>query len=614
MKILLTAIFKDDSEYDLASRMLESFMPHVQGLAVAITGTSGNNKKLKQLIKSHGGRCIVTNAETNPSIYAKDKDGKTIFANFAEARNASFALAAQMQEKQKYDWWAWADVDDILFAGQELQLAAERGAAAKADSVFFTYWYSVVVDKNGDIKEVAIEHLRERLMRPNMFKWISRLHEVAVPKDGNYKPKQVDYTFNPAQKRTCVWTHVPPADGPTKNLYRNAEILKFQIEEEQGKDPRTIFYLAKTDIDLANMEKKPHLLVEAEGLLKRYLEMSGWDEERANAWEYLGNIYDAQGQHQKSLDAYHKGVAEHPVHHLLYLRIVKKYLDMHQWEKADWWLNLILKADMPQTRTTIGNPLEIKATAAALKYNISVAKQDLEEALRWYRTHRELLSLPTTDDVTKMLQESIEMNNAAQWIYNYAVWLKRNGHTNQLKSVLDAIIPDMKHEQFVQVIANSVVEPKVWPKKSIVYYCGQSFEDWSDKSKDKGLGGSETAVVELSREWVKQGYQVTVYANCGADEGVRDGVTYKHWATLNWNDTFDTFIVWRNPGIFDMNIKANRILYDAHDIESNLNWTPARVERLTKAFFKSAWHRSNVPNIPDEKAAIIHNGIYTDAT
>jgi hypothetical protein len=116
--------------------------------------------------------------------------------------------------------------------------------------------------------------------------------------------------------------------------------------------------------------------------------------------------------------------------------------------------------------------------------------------------------------------------------------------------------------------------------------------------------------MELSKEWVKKGYKVTVYANVGDEEGTYEGVEYKHYSSINWKDHFDIFIAWRNPGILDLDLKANRIWYDAHDIEANTNWTEERVKKLDKAFFKSQWHRTNAPNIPDKKAVIIHNGIY----
>lgn len=605
MKIVLACIFKDDTEIGLAERMLASFMPYVQGLAVAITGTSGKSQKLRELVKKYGGRYVITTPATHPRIYSKSKES-FLFSNFAEARNVSFQLAEQMNP----DWLMWADIDDILFYGEQLKDIADKAKKNKVDAVYFTYWYAVQVDKKGNVTNVVIEHLRERLLKPGVFKWISRLHEVAVPKDDAYKPKYSDWSFNPDEKRFMVWAHLPTEKQVLNNLYRNREILQVQFEEEKGKDPRTLFYLAKTDVDISQLEKKPNKLIEAEGLFKKYLEMSGWDEERANAWEYLGNIYDIQNQHHKAIEAYHNGLREHPVHHLLYLRLVKKYMDLKEWEKAEWWLGIAMNLETPKTRTTIGNPLEVKVTAAGLKYNLAIAKQDLKEALKWYRTRQKLLNGPIEDDYTKTLESALEMDNAARWIYNYAVWLNRNKKKKQLKHILKTLPPELKKEQFAQIIANEIQPSRKWPDKSIVYYAGQSFEDWSPKSLSKGLGGSETAIVELSREWVKKGYKVTVYANLGPEEGIYEGVEYRHFAELNWKDHFDTFIVWRNPGILDLDIKSNRIWYDAHDIESNTAWTPERVKKLTKAFFKSKWHRGNVPNIPDKKAVVISNGIY----
>ena len=122
--------------------------------------------------------------------------------------------------------------------------------------------------------------------------------------------------------------------------------------------------------------------------------------------------------------------------------------------------------------------------------------------------------------------------------------------------------------------------------------------------------GSESAVIYLSKEWVKKGYKVVVYCDCGNNAGIIDGVEYRHYNTINWNDKFSTIIFWRSPHLLDIKVlNAIRIFYDAHDIESIANWTPERVKKVDKVFFKSRWHRKNLPNIPDSKAVIISNGI-----
>ena len=78
---------------------------------------------------------------------------------------------------------------------------------------------------------------------------------------------------------------------------------------------------------------------------------------------------------------------------------------------------------------------------------------------------------------------------------------------------------------------------------------------------------------------------------------------------INWADEFSTIIFWRSPHLLDIPIKAKNILYDAHDIESMDNWNKARVDKVSKVFFKSKWHRKNLPQIPESKAVVISNGV-----
>lgn len=599
MKILLTAIFKDDSEIDMAKRMLESFMPHHDGLAVALTGTSGEFDKLKALIKSYKGRYVVTSPETHPKIYHEGK-----FANFAEARNVSWELAS---EYKGFDWWTWADVDDVLISGKEVREAAKMAKKMKMDTVFFSYWYAVRLDEKGNLEQVIIDHQRERLIRPGVFHWISRLHEVTVPKDENYQPKHTTYDVNPKEGRKCAWMHLPGEDRSKNNLYRNIEILELQLEEQDGKDPRTRFYLGKTYIDLAEIEQKPKLLDKAVKEFKHYLKTSGWAEERGNAWEYLGNIYDMQGEHFKAISAYHKCLEEHPKHHIPYLRLSKKYADIKRYEESDHWLDVALSMKPPESRTTIGNPLEIKLVAASLMYNKHLRENKIKDAIYWLDVRNKFAGIKG-DEMMKTLKDIKKNNDAAKWVFKYAKWLKDKGHTDKIKHLLKAIAPEFKEEQFVQYIANEVQDPKTWGDKSVIYFAGPTFEPWSDLSMSKGLGGSETAIVMLSREWAKLGYDVTVFCDT-PDEGKRKGVDYRHWSTFNWNDKFNTLIVWRNPAILDSKITAKNLYYDAHDIEAQTNWTEERMKRIDKVFFKSEWHRKHVPKLPDSKAQVISNGI-----
>ncbi|MCB1712416.1 MAG: hypothetical protein KDH96_08050 [Candidatus Riesia sp.] len=608
-KLLLTCILKDDSEYAMAERMLDSFMPYYDGLAVCLNGLSGKYTKLKKLIKKHGGEYIEITPQSHPKVYSKEEDGKWRFVSFAEARNASFELAAKMQEKENYDWWSWADVDDVLLHGEQLQDVAKKAKKAGMDEILFTYWYSVKVKPDGtfDEHDVVIDHVRERLLRPNVFKWISRLHEIAVPIDGNYKPKYAPYSFNREENQLCVWTHLTTETRVDKALERNAEILEIQVREEQRKDPRTLFYLAKVYADM----KDPIKNTLAQELIKEYLQLSGWPEERSNAWELLGSLALRRKDTRKAIDFFHSAQREYPPRHMPYLLLAREYANVGDTEKADFYLDLVLNMPKPVSRTTIGNPFDIKMMAAGLAYNRAIRNNDIEGAIEWLKRRGQMMG-NVDKEAIKILEDAKLYNDAGIWFHNLAKYLKDTGEPEKVDHLLKAVPKDMQQEPFIHIIAQELKKPKKWGKKEIAYMAsggGPAFEQWGPGSLKRGVGGSERAVIELSRAWVKKGYKVTVYGDPQDEAGEHEGVEYRPWYEFNWNDTFNILILWRSPHLMDREIKAKKIFMDLHDVASQIDWTDERMKKIDKIFFKSKYHRDMVPKLPEEKAVIISNGI-----
>jgi tetratricopeptide (TPR) repeat protein len=605
MKLLLTAILKDDTEIKMAERMLASFMPYFQGLAVGITGTSGKTQELKALVEKYHGTYVRTTPETHPDIYHEGK-----FANFAEARNVVFRLAEEMQKTDKYDYWSWADVDDVLIHGEELQECVKRAKDLNLDSVFFTYWYSVLMDEKGAIRDVAIEHLRERLLKPGMFKWVSRLHEIAVPKDGKYEPKHSLYDLNPQEGRNTVWAHLTDETRVTDAMKRNIVLLELQRADEIAKDqndPRTIFYLAKTHYDM----RTPEDYKISEKLLVEYLGLSGWAEERSFAWEYLGNIHCIFGRHKEAKDCYFEASKEFGNRHMNYLLIAREYAELNLFEESDFWLDTALKMDEPKARTTIGNPSDIKFLAASLKYNQAIRQSKLDDAIYWYQVRLKVMNDPD-DDALKALKEAKELNEQAKNVFSFAKWLKDQGHLKKIPALLESLPLELGREAFAFYIANEVREPRTWGKNEIAYYASfgsEHFEQWSRNSLSKGIGGSETAVIRLAEEWVKKGYKVTIFGDPREEEGEINGVMYRPYYEINWRDKFNILILWRSPYFIDRVESASQLYVDLHDVASQLDWTEERMKKVDKVFFKSIYHRKMVPKLPEEKARVIGNGI-----
>ncbi len=151
-----------------------------------------------------------------------------------------------------------------------------------------------------------------------------------------------------------------------------------------------------------------------------------------------------------------------------------------------------------------------------------------------------------------------------------------------------------------------------WPEKSIVFYTGRTAEKWTPDSLKRGLAGAQTGVVYLAREWAKQGYKVTVYNYCRDGEGLYDGVEYRNYDRFNPWDTFDRLIIWRNKTVqmLDLPLKANKIFLELQDVPYNIeNFTKERLDRVDKIFVKCQFHRTLLPQVPDEKFAIIPNGV-----
>ena len=151
---------------------------------------------------------------------------------------------------------------------------------------------------------------------------------------------------------------------------------------------------------------------------------------------------------------------------------------------------------------------------------------------------------------------------------------------------------------------------KTWPQNSIVYYTGKHQERLNHNSLEKGASGSHAAVIYLAKEWVKLGFQVTVYSNCGKKEGIYDGVEYVNYYRFNWQDKFATLIIWKNPALLQYPVKADRIWFDWHDIVYPPKaFTSERLEKFDKIFAKSRYQRNLLPELPNSKFTIATNGV-----
>lgn len=598
-KIALTYIVKDNSEYNLFEKSLQSFMPYFDGLYVAVTGPSGEHDKIHRLVKKWKGSSISTSPVSHPKIYSQRPDGTFIFTNFAEARQVSWDLI-----KNQYDYVSWADTDDLLQGGTEIRGLVNNAVLQNIDMIYCTYNYANTFDEKGKIKQVMINHERERFINPRKYRWKSRLHEVLIP-NPQAQIKIVQYTCDPSIGQNLVWIHTADMSKSMGALMRNVEILEIQGKEENYSDPRTVFYLAKTYFDVGGAE----MLQKADEYLDKYLKVSGWSEEKANAWEYKGLIAQKLNKpNEEALKYFLNANAEHPKNHTVNLRIANCYFVSGNEDLTAFYLDLVEKVlGEHKSKATIGNPMEIKLLFTTLKYNQALKRLKIDECVEWAKQRHELIPDSLLD--TALGEQTKQM--VAKGFVNFATYLNKSGRYEDVLKLLQLAPEEYKEEQFLLQIANSL-PPKRWSDNSIVYFAswGQKhLELWNGNSIHKGIGGSESAVIYLSEEWVSLGYEVTVFCDTPKTE-IINGVLYVPYFLMNFADEFETLILWRSPHLLDMTrFKAKNILMDLHDIVDPLQWTKERMAKVDKILFKSKWHRSNLPHLSDDKAVIISNGV-----
>lgn len=150
---------------------------------------------------------------------------------------------------------------------------------------------------------------------------------------------------------------------------------------------------------------------------------------------------------------------------------------------------------------------------------------------------------------------------------------------------------------------------------SIVFWIGPSIEPWDPTTPNtQGIGGSETAAIEMARELAKRGHKVTVYAEA---DGVFDGVTYRHCRSATSAIECDVFISSRQPAIMESspNIHAGVRLLWVHDIHCG---PPSpQMERWLYEFDRvlclSRWHRdfflATYPTLDPGRVIVTRNGI-----
>jgi len=565
MKIALALIVKgDDKEAELLDRCLASVEKYVDG--IFITSTYKKGEKPNEMVEM-----IALDHDANVSEFEWCHD-------FAKARNFNFA-----QVPAEYDYIMWCDADDVWRGLEKLRPTLEENNKIDA----FAFWYMYDFD---EYQQPTVVHKKTQIVRNDgCVEWAGKLHE-------DFKEnRSINVQFVEGIERM----HLTTEERVVSAQQRNVEI-SLGDAELNPEDPRVYWNLANSYLGANNYPK-------ALETFELFISGSESHEEKYLAQMRVGMCHDNMGNKKDAVTALRIAIGMRPDYPDAYLQLGYVHFKYEELDLAGFYTlkGLVLKP--PYHTIMVYNPRDYDYNPSMLLSKIyfkqnrpDLALIMLQACLKIYPKNTYIAGLVKEMEADKARQDKVleivkELNNETD--------------IKKITKGLAKIPKYLASHPAICVIRNKHFVKTESSGKDMVYYCGMTLHEWNpDLFQTKGFGGSEEAVYNLSKEFAKNGWNVTVYNNCGPEGMVREGVTYKPFWEWNHRDKQDVTILWRSPKALDYEVNSTDIYVDLHDVVAQGEFTPSRVKKLKKIFVKTEFHRSLFPNVPDDKFAIIPNG------
>lgn len=558
MKLSLSMIVKaSDDEALLLNRCLKSVAQFVDEINITITG---ENEMCEKVCKQYG-------AKVSHFKWVND---------FSKARNFNFSQATG-------DYILWLDADDVLRGGEKLEETVEEMEKNHIDTVIFPYLYDF--DSNG---LCIVRHLKTRIVKNDgCVTWVGALHEDF------HQNRDIRQFLD--EKIEVL--HLTDEKRATQSSKRNLAIAKSELLRAKN-DPRSHYLVANAY--LAQHDNKNALKY-----LKSFLSMSQSDEEKYLVYLNISDILE-----DKREEYIGKAWALRPAYPNTYFKMGEHLYKKGKYKEAKNFIELGLQMPKPDSSIIVYNPREYDYVPLSLMVNICFELGEYSKALA---TMDVILKLYPKDEGVLSRKKAIE-KELGDVLKADEIIQKLEGIKDKkyLKKRLDSLPDSLKAHPKICFFRNQHFVKETSSGRDLVYYCSFTEKEWTPENVEKGgVGGSEEAVINISKNLQKLGWNVTVYNNCGKG-GVFEGVTYKPWWSYNVKDKQDVTIIWRHPKTIDfLDENAGRIFVDMHDVIQEGEFTKERLAKIEKVFVKSKSHRILFQSVPDEKIRIIPNGIDT---
>lgn len=560
MKPTLSLCMITKDEVEDVDRVINIVDKYVDEICITITNKA-RRKEYSKLIK-------------NPKVKWSYFDWVD---DFSKARNYNFSQATS-------DYILWLDCDDEVENIEMLSKIVAHMASKDFNVVYLPYNYA----QNEDGECIAI-HDRDRIIkRDSGIQWVGVVHETLMG-EGMRGEKLSEMTIK----------HRKTYDDVMSSTKRNHVLLLKDWKER--KDPRTAHYLGLSYTALKDYDNAIKYLL-------KHIKTSGWDEEIYRSWVKIAECHFLDDNYKKAYSAANAAIDILPSWPEAYYMKCEIAFANKEYEKCLEWLKTSLQKPQPETLSIVDPSKKARACIqGAMAYAYTGKPKDA------YLLLKDTLEDNPTNAWAKKMYPIFEYGYLEDKFFEYLKWMTMFYKDNEgdmvklLQSLPANLLADPRSANLRALYLPSVK----WPEKSIVFYCGHNLEVWGPETVKDGMGGSEEAILYLSRELTKLGWKVTVY-NERDEEYDDNSVQWKPWAAFNPQDEFDVLVAWRNVHIHtSLETKARVRAVDLHDVlAGNLTLTNEVIENTDKFFVKSEFHASTSKlGIPKDKLVIIPNGI-----
>lgn len=368
------------------SRCLECVRPHVDEIVVVDAG--GSEDDTREVARRFGAKVIDFGLSTHPEAFYLDTEerfapykipgpftGRHALADFSAPRNLSFEHCTK-------DWILWLDSDDIVRNPEKFRWIAQKLEEKKLPMGFLAYEYD-----HDELGRCILRQVRERFIKRDEFvkgnvKWVQPIHEhLQGLSKGLLFEEVVVIHQSPVQTKNLTKVAGLNIQTHHRDRVRYRNIKNLLVEKERATAAgeklhwRLQYYLG-TEMRTIDPDA-------AIGYLSAYIKDTTWDEERAQARFYIGQIREMQMRHEEAWDHFAAAALDFPTNPAPWFGLARVALIRGEWDKIITYTEkgFAQVTDTIATKPSLVlNPLEWQYRAHLAYSRALIEKGRLDEA------------------------------------------------------------------------------------------------------------------------------------------------------------------------------------------------------------------------------------------